>query len=100
MNFAFNGAPTLTRGKSYATTLKNGKVFAGFYENSKGFFGTHKWVSVNDKWGLVSVDGDFSIKPIYTSVSREGPLRLQASPLVVETDETYKVIRDLSLIHI
>ena len=86
--------PTLTRGKSYATTLKNGKVFAGFYENSKGFFGTHKWVSVNDKWGLVSVDGDFSIKPIYTSVSREGPLRLQASPLVVETDETYKVIRD------
>lgn len=86
--------PTLVRGKTYANILENGKVFGGFFENSKGFFGTHRWVWVEEKWGLVGPEGDFSIEPIYSSVTSEADPRESSALPRIETNTTYKVIKD------
>lgn len=83
---------TLIRNNNYAVVFDNGKVFGGFFENSSGFFGTHRWVSVDNKWGLVDAEGDFAVEPIYTSISSETENgKFNGSP-VEETDRTYKVI--------
>ena len=86
--------PTLVQGDSYATVLENGKVFGGFFENGMGYFGSHKWVRVDGKWGLVDADGDFSVEPIYTSVTYEGGIRGRIKLPEKQTDETYKVIKN------
>ena len=88
--------PSLAREDSYAAVLEDGSVFGGFFENSKDFFGTHLWVNVDGKWGLVDRDGDFAINPIYNNVKKEFKTesnifsRNQSRPIET-TDVTYKV---------
>jgi len=86
-----NPPPTLIRGDTYADILENGTVFGGFFENSEGFFGTHRWVRVDDKWGLVGAGGNFAVAPIYDSIDNEkGYGTPQDLPSAV-ADTTYRV---------
>lgn len=83
--------PTLVRGDAYAAILENGAVFGGFFENSAGFFGTHRWVSVDGKWGLVDADGDFTITPVYDTISDEAGYSTDRGLPSAKTNTTYKV---------
>ena len=85
---------TLIRDGSYGVIFESGKVFGGFFENSSGFFGTHRWVRVDNKWGLVNADGEFSIDPIYTSIQSEGEIGKSNNRPIKRTDNTYKVTVD------
>ncbi len=86
--------PTLVKDDNYAVVLENGEIFGGFFENSKGFFGTHRWVRVEGKWGLVGREGGFSIEPIYSSVSSEADPQQRNDLPIIETSTTYKVIKN------
>ena len=59
-----------------------------------GFYGTHRWVKVDNKWGLVGADGNFAVNPIYDEVQTEGTLQLSTKLPTEETDVTYKVTID------
>lgn len=83
--------PSLVRGDAYAKILENGAVFGGFFENSGEFFGTHLWVSVDGKWGLVDVEGYFAIEPTYDSVGNESGYSSSRRLPSDSTDTTYKV---------
>jgi WG repeat protein len=97
--FSFTGQkcdppPTLVRGDTYAAILENGAVFGGFFVNSRGFFGTHRWVSVDDKWGLVNASGGFAIAPVYDSIDNEKGYAADQDLPSAKADTTYKVSID------
>lgn len=83
--------PTLILGETYAQVTENGAVFGGFFENNKNFFGTHLWVSVNRKWGLVDGAGKFAVEPIYDLVEHENGYGLLRDLPSDTTNDTYKV---------
>lgn len=91
LNQTCSPPPTIVRRENYATILENGSVFGGFFENSQNFFGTHLWVSVDKKWGLVAADGEFAIKPIYDFIQSETIIPNGNDVPELTTDRTYKV---------
>ncbi|GJL65067.1 MAG: hypothetical protein NPIRA05_00380 [Nitrospirales bacterium] len=83
--------PFLIRGGNYGAMLEDGSVFGGFFENSRGFFGTHRWVRVSGKWGLVDANGDFAVEPIYDLIDNEKGYMTDQSLPSAKATTTYKV---------
>jgi hypothetical protein len=62
------------RGKNWFFVLENGTVLGGAegFENTNSFSGQHAPVMVGGKWGIINRSGDFSVKPRFSTLRRDG----------------------------
>lgn len=83
--------PKLIRNGKSAAINNSGSVFGGFFDNGYGFFGPNRWVTLNGKWGLVDVVGNFVVEAKFDRIENEGGFpNVQRMP-VKKTSASFKV---------